>query len=191
MRAALDRSSSDAEAGVRRYLGKFRGTVVNNVDVKGIARLQVQVPDVSPLPLVGWALPCAPVGGIQNGFVAVPPIGSGVWVEFEQGDPDYPIWTGCFWGSAAEVPSRSKPVTVPLLQSITLQTPLRNSVVISDLPGPAGGVQIRTGTESKINVTDVSIEIDNGKGASIQLVGPVIRINASLVNINNGALTIA
>ena len=25
--------------------------------------------------------------------------------RFEQGDPDYPIWTGGFWGSAAEVPA--------------------------------------------------------------------------------------
>ena len=68
-------------------------------------RLQVQVPDVAGLAPASWAMPCVPVAGIQNGMFALPIIGSGVWVEFEQGDPDYPIWVGCFWGSAAEVPA--------------------------------------------------------------------------------------
>ena len=78
--------------------------VVNNIDPMQLNRLQVQVPDVAGLIPATWAMPCVPVAGIQNGMVALPIIGSGVWIEFEQGDPDYPIWVGCFWGSAAEVP---------------------------------------------------------------------------------------
>ena len=59
----------------------------------------VQVPDVLGETPSSWAMPCVPAAGIQAGCFIVPPIGSQVWVEFEQGDPDYPIWTGGFWGT--------------------------------------------------------------------------------------------
>ena len=45
-----------------------------------------------------WALPCVPLAGPTMGTSFVPPpVGSSVWVEFEQGDPETPIWVGCFW----------------------------------------------------------------------------------------------
>ena len=88
-----------------KYYGKYRGMVLNNIDPMQIGRLQVQVPDVTGLAPATWAMPCTPLAGIQNGMFALPLIGSGVWVEFEQGDPEHPIWVGCFWGSAAEVPA--------------------------------------------------------------------------------------
>src|SRR5512141_2928090 len=89
----------------RMYYGKYRGVVLNNIDPMRIGRIMVQVPDVSGLLPSSWAIPCVPVAGIQQGFFTVPAIGSGVWVEFEHGDLDYPIWVGGFWGSAAEVPA--------------------------------------------------------------------------------------
>ena len=49
-------------------------------------------------------MPCLPGAGINTGVFTVPQIGSGVWVEFEQGDPDRPIWVGGYWGTAAELP---------------------------------------------------------------------------------------
>lgn len=191
MISAPSTSSPRPRREAKTYYGKYRGVVVNNLDPNGLARVQVQVAAISASPMVNWALPCSPVGGPQHGMVTVPPIGAGVWIEFEQGDPDYPIWTGCFWGSSAEVPSRSGAVyNKPLLQSITLQTPLQHSVVISDMPGPLGGIQIRTATEARVFVTDTGIDIDNGKGASIQLIGPAIIFNAPILSFNNGALTI-
>ena len=48
----------------------------------------------------GWALPAVPYAGDGVGFFMIPPIGASVWIEFEHGDPDYPIWTGCFWADA-------------------------------------------------------------------------------------------
>ena len=88
-----------------RFYGKYRGLVLNNIDPMQQGRLMVQVPDVAGLAPASWAMPCVPIAGIQNGMVALPMIGSGVWVEFEQGDPEHPIWVGCFWGSAAEIPA--------------------------------------------------------------------------------------
>jgi len=165
-----------------RYYGKYRGMVLNNIDPLQQGRLQVQVPDVSGLAPTTWAMPCVPVAGPQNGMVALPMVGSGVWVEFEQGDPDHPIWVGCFWGSAAEVPALAL-ATPPAISAITLQTPLQNGLTISDLPGPTGGIMLKSATGASLIVNDTGIYIQNGKGAAITLVGPT-------VTINNGALTV-
>ena len=165
-----------------RFLGKFRGMVLNNIDPMQIGRLQVQVPDVTGLAPATWAMPCAPVAGIQSGMFALPAIGSGVWVEFEQGNVDYPIWVGCFWGSAAEVPALAR-LTPPGVASITLQTTLQNGLTVSDLPGPSGGIMLKSATGATLIVNDTGIYIQNGKGAMITLIGPA-------VTINNGALTV-
>jgi len=140
-------------------------------------RLFVQVPDVAGLFPATWAMPCVPVAGMQNGMVALPMIGSGVWIEFEQGDPDYPIWTGCYWGSAAEVPAMAHLVP-PALFGITMQTTLQNGIVISDVPGPTGGIMLKSTTGATIIVNDTGIYIQNGKGASIVMTGPTVTINA-------------
>ncbi|MEM7613589.1 MAG: phage baseplate assembly protein V, partial [Pseudomonadota bacterium] len=89
---------------VEKYFGKYRGTVVNNVDPMQLGRIQVSVPDVTGLVPSTWANPCLPVAGLGMGIFAVPMPGSGVYVEFEQGDPDYPVWVGCFVGSLADKP---------------------------------------------------------------------------------------
>ena len=166
----------------QQFLGKYRGMVLNNIDPMQQGRLQVQVPDVAGLVPTTWAMPCVPVAGIQNGMMALPIIGSGVWVEFEQGNPDHPIWVGCFWGSAAEVPALSL-LTPPGLPAITMQTPLQNGITISDLPGPTGGIMLKSATGASLIVNDTGIYIQNGKGAMINMVGPS-------VDINGGALTV-
>jgi len=166
----------------QRFYGKYRGVVLNNIDPLQQGRLQIQVPDVSGLAPATWAMPCVPIAGPQNGMVALPMIGSGVWVEFEQGDPDHPIWVGCFWGSATEIPALSH-ATPPGVSAITLQTPLQNGLTVSDLPGPSGGIMLKSATGATLIVNDTGIYIQNGRGAAITLVGPT-------VTINNGALTV-
>jgi hypothetical protein len=166
----------------KKYYGKYRGVVLNNIDPLQMGRLMVQIPDVTGLAPGSWAMPCVPVAGIQNGMVALPIIGSGVWVEFEQGDPDYPVWVGCFWGTAAEVPALAR-VTPPAVPAITLQTPLQNGLTVSDMPGPTGGIILKSTTGAMIIVNDTGIYIQNGKGAMITLIGPT-------VTINNGALVV-
>ncbi len=165
-----------------RFYGKFRGTVVNNVDPMQIGRIMAIVPDASGMSPTSWALPCLPDAGINSGVFTVPQIGSGVWIEFEQGDPDHPIWVGGYWGVAAEVPALAHSVP-PAVNAITLQTTLKNGIVISDVPGPTGGIMIQSTTGATISVSDVGIVISNGKGAVISMVGPTVDINA-------GALTV-
>lgn len=87
-----------ASDGPPRFYGKYRGTVTANVDEMNLGRLQVSVPDF-PAMKEAWALPSTPYAGEQVGFYTMPPIGANVWVEFEAGDLDSPIWSGCFWTS--------------------------------------------------------------------------------------------
>jgi uncharacterized protein involved in type VI secretion and phage assembly len=162
--------------GTDKFYGKYRGTVVNNIDPEQRGRIQAIVPDVSNVTLTSWAMPCLPVGGPQMGMFTVPPIGAGVWVEFEQGDPDYPIWVGCFWGTAAEVPTLARAVP-PAVSGITLQTVLQNGLVISDVPGPAGGILLKSRTGAFISINDTGVTISNGQGATIVLAGPTVTIN--------------
>lgn len=166
----------------KKYYGKYRGTVVNNLDPLQQGRIQVMVPDVSALIPSSWAMPCLPAAGIQNGLFAVPPIGAGVWVEFERGEADYPIWVGGFWGSPAEVPLLSH-TAPPVISSMTLQTTLGNGLIVSDVPGPTGGIMLKSTTGATLIVNDTGIYIQNGKGASLVMVGPS-------VTINNGALVV-
>jgi uncharacterized protein involved in type VI secretion and phage assembly len=166
----------------QKYFGKYRGMVLNNVDPLQIGRLMVQVPDVGGLIPSSWAMPCFPISGKQMGAYMIPQIGAGVWVEFEQGDADYPIWSGCWYGSAAEVPALALAGN-PASPSIVLQTGLQNSLVISDLPGPTGGIMLKSTTGATLIVNDTGIYIQNGKGATLTMVGPT-------VTINNGAFTV-
>ena len=165
-----------------KYYGKYRGTVLNNVDPMQIGRIQVIVPDVSTVLPSSWAMPCVPIAGKQMGTYVVPQVGAGVWVEFEQGDPDYPIWVGGFWGIVAEVPTLAL-AGIPASPNIVLQTTAQNAIVVSDLPGPTGGIMLKSTTGASIIVNDTGIYIQNGKGASIVMTGPS-------VTINNGALVV-
>jgi uncharacterized protein involved in type VI secretion and phage assembly len=159
-----------------KHYGKYRGTVFNNVDPEQRGRIQALVPNLMTNLPTSWALPCVPMAGPQCGEFAVPPIGAAVWIEFEQGNRDLPIWSGGFWGSAAEVPGRAI-ATPPPLQSIVLQTVGQNTLMISDLPGPTGGILLTSTSGALIAINEVGITISNGQGASIVLAGPSVTIN--------------
>jgi uncharacterized protein involved in type VI secretion and phage assembly len=165
-----------------RYYGIYRATVVNNVDPMQMGRINVLVPNVGGVTPSTWAMPSVPFAGKQMGAFMVPQIGAGVWVQFEGGDADYPVWTGGWWGSAAEVPALAL-AGVPGDPNVVIQSALQNSLVISDLPGPTGGIMLKSTTGATIIVNDTGIYIQNGKGASIVMVGPT-------VTVNNGALVV-
>lgn len=169
------------------FWGKYRGTVINNIDPDQRGRLLCMVPDVLSLVPSTWAEPCVPLAGPTGppmGVYLVPPIGAGVWVEFEQGDPDFPVWVGCRWGSTADVPSMAK-AGLPVSPSIVLQTAGQNMIVISDLPGPAGGIMIRSGAST------VTISQDG-----VSMIAPKVEIKAAAINltgitdVNQGALKV-
>lgn len=92
---------------MQQFFGKYRGTVAANQDPLHQGRIQVNVASVFGEGKQSWAMPCSPYAGNGIGLFAIPPVGTNVWVEFEGGDPDYPIWSGCFWGNK-ELPKEAK-----------------------------------------------------------------------------------
>ena len=95
----------DGSASRDRFYGKYRGLVTDNMDPNNVGRIKALVPEVLGEVVTGWASPCAPYFGTQAGFFAMPPVGAGVWIEFEAGDPSRPIWVGGWWGQS-DVPLR-------------------------------------------------------------------------------------
>jgi hypothetical protein len=170
-----------------RFLGKYRATVLLNTDPELRGRLQLMIPDVLGLIPSTWAEACVPLAGPTGppmGVYMVPPIGAGVWAEFEQGDVNYPIWSGCRWGAQSDIPPLAL-AGLPASPNIVMQTLAQHSLVMSDLPpSPAtGGIMLKSTTGAMVVVNDSGIYLSNGKGAVIAMVGPS-------VTINNGALVV-
>jgi uncharacterized protein involved in type VI secretion and phage assembly len=167
-----------------RFWGKFRGVVSSNADPLMMGRVRARVPDVYGDKESGWALPCAPFGGSGHGFFSVPAEGAGVWIEFEHGDPEYPVWTGVWWGSAAELPPALL-TPPPPWEKVLVRTKGGNAVLLDDSPG-IGGITLETAAGQKVVMNPMGIEINNGMGARITLQGPQVKIEGAVIEIANG-----
>lgn len=138
----------------RRYFyGKYRGKVTNNHDPLNIGRIRARVPAVFGTSEIGWALPCVPYAGDKLGFFFIPPVNSNVWIEFENGDPDYPIWAGCFWGPG-EIPR------TPALADIKIIKTKETIITLNDIQA-SGGLTIETTRGQKITMDSSGIELSN------------------------------
>ena len=164
-------SESYIEFGRRHYFGKHRGFVTDNNDPTRRGRLQVQIPDVLG-ELQIWALPCVPYAGNGMGLHTLPEKSTGVWIEFEAGDPSFPIWTGCFWedgqlpkdqtGAQASLPLKILRTRSGLLLAFDDQ---QQKIALSDSQGnnlltisvPAGQVKIQA--TAKVVVEAPQIEL--------------------------------
>jgi uncharacterized protein involved in type VI secretion and phage assembly len=163
-----------------RFVGKFRGVVSDIQDPLFSGRIRAKVPDVMGDEESGWALPCAPFAGDGVGLFALPSVGAGVWIEFEHGDPEYPIWSGCWWGSAKELPSQA--LAPPPYKKFVLKTPDGHRIILDDTPG-IGGITIETSGGQKLVLTTTGIELTNGQGASVKLTGPQVSVNGGALEV--------
>jgi hypothetical protein len=161
------------------YYGKYRGKVENNIDPMQMGRVQVSVPAVLGESTLGWAMPCSPFAGSGVGFFAVPPTGANVWVEFEGGDPDYPIVAGGFWGTG-EVPASPAVAQMKVLKTDGI------TVTLSDVPG-AGGFKIEA--KPPAVTTPLSIVLD-ASGIELKNGSSTVKLSVANVSINNGALQV-
>ncbi|HET7076998.1 MAG TPA: phage baseplate assembly protein V [Chloroflexia bacterium] len=162
-----------------QFFGKYRGKVANNIDPMQLGRVQVSVPAVLGEGSLSWAMPCAPYGGPGVGFFTVPPVGANIWVEFEAGDPDYPIWSGCFWG-VGEVPAQ------PALPQMKVWKTDGITLTLSDLPG-AGGFTVEVGPP----VVPIPLKmVFNAAGIEITNSAASVKLTPASVSLNNGALEV-
>lgn len=173
-----------------KFYGIYRATVLSNVDPMFLGRIMVSVPDVGSVTPSTFVNPCVPMAGKQQGTFMVPQIGASVWIQFEAGDPDKPVWMGGSWPNTAVVPAAALLPVPPPGQAIVFQTTMQQLLMISDaaplpmlapVPAPAppvtGGIVLRSPSGAMIVVNDVGIFINNGKGATIELVANAVMIN--------------
>lgn len=167
-----------------RRFGKYRGTVVDNQDSTNRGRLQVTVDAVLGSTSV-WAMPCVPYAGDSVGLFAMPPKGSGVWVEFEGGDPSFPIWVGCFWADD-EVPLGGDPtMKVWKTDSITLSLDDQNTE--ATLETDSASVTVSDSVESVVSqakhtVSSSSIASELGSGK--------VEVTTSQVSVCDGKIQV-
>jgi hypothetical protein len=160
-----------------KFFGKYRGNVVENIDPMILGRLLINVPSV-PANLSNWAMPCVPYAGPQVGFYAMPPIGANVWVEFEGGDPNYPIWVGCFWGEG-EVPLESPP------EQKVFKTEF-NTFILSDIP-EVGGMTLMSTPEC---VDDICTMKFDAEGIQITIPASSISMTGATISATTGDITL-
>ena len=161
------------------FLGKYRGKVENNVDPLQLGRVQVSAPKALGDTTLAWAMPCSPFTGPGVGLFAVPPVGASVWVEFEGGDKDFPIYVGGFWGPG-EVPASPAVAETKMLKTDGV------TLTFNDLSG-SGGFTIEVGppavnTALKLSFGASGIEIVNGSSS--------VKLTSSGVSLNDGALEV-
>lgn len=157
------------------YLGKYRGMVEDNKDPHKRGRVQVSVPTVLGDSTLSWAMPCVPYAGPEEvGFFTIPPEKASVWVEFEAGDPNRPIWSGCFWDENETVPAREGAAEQKLLKTKA------GTIKIDD---SAEELTIETSRGAKIVMDSQGIEISNGKGASVKLSSNTVSINGNALEV--------
>jgi hypothetical protein len=164
---------------MRQFFGKYRGKVENNVDPQQQGRLQVSVPAVLGEGSLSWAMPCVPYAGPGVGFFAIPPVGANVWVEFEAGNPDYPIWNGGFW-ALGEAPLAPALAFTKVMQTdcITLK--------LDDTPG-SGGFTL------EVNPPAVAVPVKlvcDANGVKLTHGAASIQLTPASVSINDGALEV-
>ena len=75
-----------------RYYSKYRAFVVDNEDPEGMQRLKLAIPGIADNPLEEWAYGSNQFMGPNYGAQVLPQKGDMVWVTFEHGDPNVPIW---------------------------------------------------------------------------------------------------
>jgi len=171
---------------MKEFFGKYRGKVQGNKDTMQLGRIQVSVPSVLGTGQYSWAMPSVPYAGPQVGFFFIPPVGANVWVEFEGGNKDYPIWSGCFWDKG-DVPANPATADMKVIRTDTA------TITINDQQGSStfsiettsglkiaitsSDIKIDNGQGSKIAITSSDIQIDDGQGGKIAVAGPKVTIN--------------
>lgn len=175
-------------AGNRRFFGTYRGVVVDNRDPLGKSRLKLQVPQVLFAATTDWAW-SQDTYGVSG---SIPPIGQGVWVMFEGGDPSFPVWTGTF-GPAEQKSGTS----LESLSDVAVSTPTPgdfltfNATVSEWVNSSAASLNlVRTtdvGSVTGAMIANGSIlDADISGGAAIS----VSKLAASAVTINGTSVTL-
>ncbi|MCL4705838.1 baseplate assembly protein [bacterium] len=172
---------NDNKAGCSTFYGKYRGVVTNNKDPNGMGRIRAKVQDVLGEQESGWAMPCVPYAGKGVGLYLIPPENAFVWIEFEHGDPDYPVWTGCFWAEGEAPATAGRNESMP--EKKVLKTEVATITVNDASSDSSVTIETNKNPQMKIVLNKNGIEIDNGKNATVKLSNNTVSINGNALEV--------
>lgn len=176
------------ERAATSYFGKYRGIVTDVDDPNDQCRIRAQVPAVLGEHPCGWALPSAPFAGDGFGVVMLPKVGSGVWIEFEAGRLDSPIWSGAWWASGQRPEPRGEQVRVIVSEQghkIILDDDANEVQIIHGDTAITKSIKL-TGSEIVITCGACEIKISN---ENISLNNGLIKVGLAGVSLVNGAMS--
>ena len=188
----------------RRFFGKFRGKVLDNIDPLQLGRIMPDVPTV-PGMLLNWAMPCVPYAGPGVGFLALPPIGAAVWIEFEGGDPIYPIWAGGFWEMPEDMPTlpavpERKIWRTDFIELLLDDTPEEGGVTLTLIEPVAPSITTLTfdveGVSLKVPETSIVVTPESISAtippAEVSMTAEVIEVEvpATTITIDSGSIVV-
>lgn len=152
-----------------RYYGKYRARVVDNQDPKKLNRVRTEMPQLFGKGVIlGWALPALPPH-----LSDVPEIGKLTWIEFEAGDTDFPIWSGCWWAvrsGVSELPENAQD---------------KDDSVMYNVLGGSSIILKKDGSVEVISRTGSSVFIDSSGEVVIHSIGKVRIDSGSEVVLGN------
>ncbi|MFH0344332.1 MAG: phage baseplate assembly protein V [Chromatiales bacterium] len=168
------------------YYGKYRGLVSDVDDPDNRCRIRATVPAILGEHPCAWAMPAMPFAGDGHGMVMLPAVGSGVWIEFEAGQLDNPIWSGAWWVSDERPDPQGPKVRVIVSEN--------GHQIILDDDNDEVKVIHGSGPEIKITATEIVLtcgacEIKIGN-TEISLNNGLIKVGSAGVSLVNGAMTI-
>jgi hypothetical protein len=209
-------TSQLAERVERQFFGKYRGVVVNNKDPLKLGRLKLYVPSVidcsgttgdsapaddSDERVTDWAWPCVPFGGIgEQGMFFIPDEKAQVWVEFEEGNLDLPVWVGTVWsrpGGTSQIPTEAQNMQQDKPQRRVFKTASGHVMEFSDVPGEEtitithkDGARIMMDEKGSVVIANkegshIYLNADDGEATMIDQNGNNIRLSSDGITLTN------
>jgi hypothetical protein len=182
------------------FWGKYRAQVASNADPYQIGRLTLSIPDVLGKNISGWALPAFPLAaagaapGSGIGLFLIPPKDAWVWAEFEHGDPDKPIWTGCFFPPDPAAVAAAVAALAPLQGVDPAKAVLKVGKWIVTLEDSKLSIahlaQVVPRTRVEIDGTSIKLSTEPTPGAgpptcaTVELSGSRVTIDGSLIQVS-------
>lgn len=144
-----------------RYYSSYRGFVVDRDDPAKLGRLQLLIPQVTgTTPYKYWAIPKGVYSGKGYGSQVLPQKGDLVWVEFEGGCPEIPIWNHGYFGKN-EMPNDEE-LKDP--NTYWFKTPKGNLVLLNDTKNL---IRIKTSLGDIVELNESSVSIVTKKQISL------------------------
>ena len=91
--------------------GKYRALVIDNQDPEKRGRIRVKCPAIYRESLSPWCEACLPFVSVSSYDIQIPLPNDQVWVEFEGGNVNKPIYTGGWITKSTPVPNPNNRMT--------------------------------------------------------------------------------